>query len=1088
MQQWLPSMFGGNDETIEDTFLDGGVLKETPVQEEEENLLADYAEQHDIIQIYILDKEKETSNKIINSSNTDLIGRYLPDPDGRMLKQTQTGFYVSTPYRQADSLDYSFFTGSMLEDGRRVILEIDARQLYNKLEYIGQQQFESYEVVVVVPMADKAIIINPLTSNPESVMKMASRQGDELNLSWYDAAFGEDKGFTEDINQANNEVLTAWARPTLLNWAVLHRVNKEEAMNSRTSFMIFAIVSAIVILALALLAGLLFSQSFTRRLQVLRHTTGLLGKGTLPNPIEVKSKDEVGQMAKGVNKLVKGLKNTAGFANEIGDGNFDSEFTPMSQDDTLGTALLSMRDSLQDAAKRDDERNWIVRGVAEISVILRQNNNIEPLSDEVISFLVDKTGAVQGAFYTVIRNEESGKQQPPIIFMTAAYAYNKKKYIKREFEMGEGLVGQSVVEQDIVLRTEIPDDYVSITSGLLGEKKPECLLIVPLISNEVVYGAIELASIKVFSELEVNFIKEISQILAQTIFNILVNERTRNLLSDAQKMSSELQQQQEELRQNAEEMAATQEELKRTNIELENQVQEVNRAQQKMQTLLQKASEVITIYEKDMTIRYISPSVEFILGYPYAEMIGIKDMQYIDDESIPAFEKMFEQLLEDPTESVAIQYQYKQKNGEWIWLEATGTNQLADPSIEGIVVNSRDITERRRAEKEARMRGQMQSLSENSPDLITRLSRDEVFFYVNPVIKEYTGHDPEYFLQKPLADIDMPEEQQGLLKAWQQIIGDAVAQRSTIAEEIDFESIMGKRVVQVNAIPEYATDDEDSSVESVLVVSHDITDRKLIELEIQSKNKKITESINYAKRIQTAILPDNKTIKDQFPESFIYYKPRDVVSGDFPWYLEKGDDIYIAAVDCTGHGVPGALISLIGYFLLNNIIEGHQNQTPANILDLLDIAVTKTLRQDGEDSVTRDGMDIALCKINKKKNKLEYAGAHRPLYYLRNGELEEYKGDKFPIGGGQYRNRDNFNNLELTYKKGDTAVFFSDGFPDQFGGPRNRKFSPRRIREMVTSYSQKPMEDMEQAVGTAFEEWKNGYKQTDDVLMIGLRF
>ena len=166
------------------------------------------------------------------------------------------------------------------------------------------------------------------------------------------------------------------------------------------------------------------------------------------------------------------------------------------------------------------------------------------------------------------------------------------------------------------------------------------------------------------------------------------------------------------------------------------------------------------------------------------------------------------------------------------------------------------------------------------------------------------------------------------------------------------------------------------------MVSHDITERKQIELEIQSRGRKISESINYAKRIQGAILPNNAVIRQFLPDSFMLYKARDVVSGDFPWFTNVGDIMYFAAVDCTGHGVPGALISLIGYFLLNDIVKGRKISDTGEILDQLDKGVTKTLRQDADDSKTKDGMDIALCKIDLKNKKVSYAGAHRSLYFM----------------------------------------------------------------------------------------------------------
>jgi serine phosphatase RsbU (regulator of sigma subunit) len=204
--------------------------------------------------------------------------------------------------------------------------------------------------------------------------------------------------------------------------------------------------------------------------------------------------------------------------------------------------------------------------------------------------------------------------------------------------------------------------------------------------------------------------------------------------------------------------------------------------------------------------------------------------------------------------------------------------------------------------------------------------------------------------------------------------------------------------------------------------------------------------------------------------------------------MQKGDDMYIAAVDCTGHGVPGALISLIGYFLLNNIVNNKDVSDPGDILDQLDRGVTETLKQDNEESSTRDGMDIALCKINLKTNILEYAGAHRPLYYLKNGELNEVKGDKFPIGGGQYKTRSNFTTTTLDLSTGDAVYFCSDGFPDQFGGPDNRKFSPKRIRDIIQNNTGASMQQIHQVFDQEFEAWKGNEKQTDDVLMIGIRF
>ncbi|MEM7549997.1 MAG: PAS domain S-box protein [Bacteroidota bacterium] len=884
-------------------------------------------------------------------------------------------------------------------------------------------------------------------------------------------------GVDQDYRGVNT--VAVWHYLPDIKWGLVAKVDEQEVFEESKALLRNFSITALLIVVLTTIAAYIFSGYLIKPLLSLKSTLQLLGNGILPKEVNKTTNDEIGQMALTMNNLVQGLRRTADFANRIGKGEFETDFKPMSEDDTLGQALMDMKENIQEAELRDKERNWIVTGVAEIGDILRKHDTINELGDEVIAYITNKIEAIQGAFYVLNDDDENDH----FLEIKASYAYNKKKYLKGRYKFAEGLVGQAAIEQDTVLRTEIPEDYVSVTSGILGDQKPSCILIVPLMSDEKVFGAIEFAGFHRFDKSQIKFVEEVSVIIARTIFNIKVNERTKRHLEESRKLSDELQIQQNELRQNAEEMAATQEELKRTNQRLEDQVEEVNRTQKRMQLLLENASEVISIFEKDGTVRYISPSVESILGYSQNEMIGLKDSIHVQEDYKETYAHMFDDLIENPADPVTIQFEYLQKNGETIWLEATGRNLLSDPSIQGILVNSTDITQRRRAEQEERMRSKMQSLSENSPDLITRLDLEGKFFYTNPVIETYTGKKPVELLHQTLTEAEID---QALVDQWSKILKEVEDTNSKADMEMDFNSQIGERVMQVNAIPEY---DEEEALESVLLVSHDITERKLIELEIQTKNKKISESINYAKRIQGAILPNSSIIKRVLPESFIFYKAKDVVSGDFPWYMQVENDIFIAAVDCTGHGVPGALISLIGYFLLNDIVRSRRISDPGEILDLLDEGVTQTLRQDQEDSKTKDGMDIALCKINLDKQELEYAGAHRPLYYMQQDEMVEVKGNKFPIGGGIFKNQTNFTNTKIKLQKGDSVYFCSDGFPDQFGGPDNRKFGPKRLRTLIAEYHKKKnMEDIQDIISNEWENWKGEEKQTDDVLLIGIRF
>ena len=992
------------------------------------------------------------------------------DPEGQIIKNAREGIYYSGVYEKGGRK--FVYLGVPLASRDEVLLsqvEVEpAFRVANDSTGLGT----TGETVIGRMFKDKIVFLNSLRHTNGQVLSENSDKGGPMQR-----ALEATNGTAIGTDYRDHEVVAAWDYAPKLGWGVVSKIDTAEIDAQLTALLYRFLIAGGIVLLLALAVSLLFSRFLIESVLTLRDTLTMLGKGILPDRVTKNSEDEIGQMEEATGQLIHTLRRTANFAHEIGEGAYDTDFTPQSDQDTLGNALLNMRDSIQNAEKRDTERNWIVTGVAEVGEILRSHNDLEALGNEVVAYVAKKIDAIQGAFYVA---DEDGEGGETVINMKASYAYNKQKHLKAQFRMAEGLIGQAAVEQDTLVRTEIPYDYVTITSGLLGDQRPEALMIVPLITNEQVYGVLEFAGFEKFSARDVKFVEEISLITARTVFNIKVNERTRLLLSESQAMSNELQEQQEVLRQNAEEMQATQEELQRTNRELADQVQEVERTQNRMASLLVNASEVITIYEEDGGIRYISPSVERIFGYYPDEMIGQSDMQYIQGEGIKVFSNMFTTLIGNPKESVTVQYIYETKHAGEVWVEATGTNLIDDPAVRGIIINSRDITERRRAEQEERMRSKMQALSENSPDLITRMDREGTFFYINPTIEAYTGKTPAHFLSKNLEEAGLGE---AIVEEWKKVLYEVGATKHKVSREIDFPSEIGDRVMNLNAIPEF---DEDEKLESVLVVSHDITDRKLIELEIQNKNRKIHDSLNYASRIQEAILPDNKLIKQVFPESFIYYKARDTVSGDFPWFVQQGDDIFIAAVDCTGHGVPGALISLIGYFLLNDIVKSRKVTDPGIILDQLDEGVTQTLRQDSDDSKTKDGMDIALCRINK--NQVQYAGAHRPLYFMQQGEMVEIKGDKFPIGGGIYKNQTNFTTHTIEVEKEDGIYFCSDGFPDQFGGPDNRKFGSKRTRALIADQHHLPMQKIHENFDNTWETWRGDERQTDDVLMIGIKF
>lgn len=257
--------------------------------------------------------------------------------------------------------------------------------------------------------------------------------------------------------------------------------------------------------------------------------------------------------------------------------------------------------------------------------------------------------------------------------------------------------------------------------------------------------------------------------------------------------------------------------------------------------------------------------------------------------------------------------------------------------------------------------------------------------------------------------------------------------------------------------------------------------------EIDEKNKDITDSIHYAKRIQEAILPADAIVKQLLPESFIFYKPKDIVSGDFYWLEQWGNQTLVAAVDCTGHGVPGAFMSIVAHNLLTQAVNVLGLSKPALILNETNSQLSKKLNQDPEEATVRDGMDIAMCAINRKKGTMEFAGANNPLWIIRDGQVVELQGDKFPIGAFVGEELQLFTNHEWEICEGDVIYIFTDGYADQFGGPKGKKFKYKQFQQLLLDNYKKPMTEQKLILEKAMDGWRGDLEQIDDMLIIGIK-
>lgn len=249
---------------------------------------------------------------------------------------------------------------------------------------------------------------------------------------------------------------------------------------------------------------------------------------------------------------------------------------------------------------------------------------------------------------------------------------------------------------------------------------------------------------------------------------------------------------------------------------------------------------------------------------------------------------------------------------------------------------------------------------------------------------------------------------------------------------------------------------------------------------------KITDSINYASLIQSAILPPRDRMDQIITDFFILFKPSEIVSGDFFWLEEKSGRIFISVADCTGHGVPGALMSMLGVALLNEIIIKNDIYQPDEILNQLRENIIKYLHQTGKPGEAQDGMDIALCVINEERNMLEFAGAFNPLYISRSGKIVEIKGDRMPIGI-HVQDPIPFTRHEAKIQKSDILYLFSDGYLDQFGGDNDKKFSAVRFKELLEEIYDEPMQKQKEILDSTFNEWRASEEQIDDVLVMGIK-
>lgn len=359
----------------------------------------------------------------------------------------------------------------------------------------------------------------------------------------------------------------------------------KEQKESSSNMLSWLYISNIILFVIIGVYASYFSINYiTKPIAGLSELIIMLSKGKFASVTLKKGRDEIGRMAQAIEDMLAGLKAKVEFSQNIGKGNYESDFQLLSTEDTMGSALIQMRDNLKQAADEDRKRNWATEGLAKFADILRSgNDNLAQLSDNIITSLVKYMGVTQGALFLI--NDDNANET--FLELVACYAYDRKKYLNKRIQIGEGVTGQCVLEKDTIYMSDIPADYLRITSGL-GEALPKNLLIVPLKLNENIFGVVEIASFSTIQPHQIDFVQKLGESIASTISSVKVNGRTKKLLEETQLQAEQMRAQEEEMRQNMEELSATQEEMHRAQ----------RRSEEALQHMKTRADRAVTLYNQ----------------------------------------------------------------------------------------------------------------------------------------------------------------------------------------------------------------------------------------------------------------------------------------------------------------------------------------------------------------------------------------------------------------------------------------------------------------------------------------------------------
>lgn len=512
----------------------------------------------------------------------------------------------------------------------------------------------------------------------------------------------------------------------------------------------------------------------------------------------------------------------------------------------------------------------------------------------------------------------------------------------------------------------------------------------------------------------------------------------------------------------------------------------LSESEMRYRELFDASSDLIQSITPNGDFLYVNKVWKKAMGYTDEELKSINILTLIHPDSLPHCKSILNDILNlGKNKKQKVVYDLITKDGNIITVEGAFNIKLIDNKVVSIQSFLRDITEQNRLENQLTKKEQiLRQITESLSDVFYLYNiSEQKYEYISTNCIDVLGADQEFFYSnKSHTESFIHPEDREKLNSAQEIV------ESGNVYDIDYRIIVNDEIKWINE-KSFPIKDKLGNTISNSGICSDITKIKRANEIIYNQNIEIGSSILYAKQLQESALPKDREIQAIFPDSFVMYKPKDVVSGDFYVVDEiKSNDqntmpTFIVG-DCTGHGVPGAVLSLMCIVLIKETYTRHEINSPAEALEFVRSRLVKFFKA-SKDNIVRDGMDIAFCVLNKTKKELYFSGGYNSCVIIRGRQILEYKGDKQHIGYTD--NPKPFNNHIIKVKSGDLVYLYTDGIKDQFGGERKKKFTKKRLHELLVDSNQLSMEDAHDFIETAFENWKDNNEQIDDVTILGVR-